>query len=746
MIRRKRLLGAAAGLAAAALAAGLGVATGCARRAPAPVPLPPELPAPSEPLPAPTPEPVAGAPRPVAAPAPTPEPYRAPTTVRIGLATDLERVTLPCCDGEVTAQVGGTALEVVSPVTLRPAGGHTGASVFRLQLAALRDEDQARELARRLAATGATPTDARFDAASGLYRVRSGRYPTREEAEAAGRALARHGVASFWVVSEGGGLAEAALEISQRGVTRRIEGRRFELESAPGSGLRVEGRRYRGRLVVYLNDRGRLNVVNELPVEEYLRGVVPRELGPGEYPELEALKAQAVAARTYTLRNLGEFAEEGYDLCGTPRCQVYGGMEDEHPLSDRAIAETAGEVLLYAGEPIDALYSATCGGHTEDVATIFPLKKAPYLRGVPCIESGLAELPASATPGLRFPESVTRRAVPDLPARLATAPDLERALLATAIRAGLTPEPVRLASTARRDVFRFLGEALDFAADARLFVRPEEVAYLLGDLPAGWSAEELRLAAWMAKSGLLRPALDGDALGPGEAEGLVFRLALRLGAIEERELTFSSLSEAEIVARDGASEVHLRRAPGLAIFRREADAPKPGTLRLAAGDPLRVYVAGGVPVALVHEVDPRGASFDRTHRRTAWTRFKSDAELAAAARLRFPGFDMTGFEILSRGRSGRVGKIRLAGRDGSTLDVEGLAVRWTLDLPDTLFTAQRLTPKGGAAGWRFTGRGWGHGVGLCQVGAYGMARRGNDYRQILGHYYTGVRLAKVETR
>ena len=115
---------------------------------------------------------------------------------------------------------------------------------------------------------------------------------------------------------------------------------------------------------------------------------MPRELGPGAYPELEALKAQAIAARSYTLRNLGEFADEGYDLCGTPRCQVYGGMDDEHPLSDRAIRETAGEILAYAGQPIDALYSATCGGHTENVEVIFPLKRAPYLRGVPCIEAG----------------------------------------------------------------------------------------------------------------------------------------------------------------------------------------------------------------------------------------------------------------------------------------------------------------------------------------------------------------------
>lgn len=187
------------------LAATLGVATGCARRAPAPAPLPAPLPPVGEPLPEAPVETPTPAPTPVATPtpAPAPAPYRAPTTVRIGLATDLERVTLPCCDGEVVAQVGDTALEVVSPVTLRPAGDLAGKSVFRLQLAALRDEEQAQDLARRLTAAGATPTDARFDAASGLYRVRSGRYPTREAADAAGRALARHGVASFWVVSEG---------------------------------------------------------------------------------------------------------------------------------------------------------------------------------------------------------------------------------------------------------------------------------------------------------------------------------------------------------------------------------------------------------------------------------------------------------------------------------------------------------------------------------------------------------------
>jgi stage II sporulation protein D len=112
-------------------------------------------------------------------------------------------------------------------------------------------------------------------------------------------------------------------------------------------------------------------------------------------------------------------------------------------------------------------------------------------------------------------------------------------------------------------------------------------------------------------------------------------------------------------------------------------------------------------------------------------------------RTRYPGFDFVGFDVISRGVSGRVAKLRLRGRQGDTIDVDGLAVRWTLDVPDNLFTVKRLQPQGKPAGWLFTGRGWGHGVGLCQVGAYGMALRGHSYRDILLHYYTGVEIGAL---
>src|SRR3712207_4099040 len=113
-----------------------------------------------------------------------------------------------------------------------------------------------------------------------------------------------------------------------------------------------------------LNTKGTLTVVNVVPLEEYVRGVVPNELSPGGWPELEALKAQAVAARTYAVSNLGRFAASGYDLTPDTRSQVYGGRSTEHPLTDRAVAETRGRVLTYKGAPVNALYTSTCGGRT----------------------------------------------------------------------------------------------------------------------------------------------------------------------------------------------------------------------------------------------------------------------------------------------------------------------------------------------------------------------------------------------
>jgi stage II sporulation protein D len=164
---------------------------------------------------------------------------------------------------------------------------------------------------------------------------------------------------------------------------------------------------------------------------------------------------------------------------------------------------------------------------------------------------------------------------------------------------------------------------------------------------------------------------------------------------------------------------------------------------MVPGDLLTLFWEGDRLVAATQEIDLDGIAFDRSSPYSNWTRFRTDSQLATQVNTRFPGLGFQSFEILSRGASGRVGKIRIFGDNGQTMDVDGLAVRWTLDVPDTLFTAKRLAPKGSEPGWLFTGRGFGHGVGMCQVGAYGMAQRGHTYREILTHYYTGVELGRA---
>src|SRR5215204_3226856 len=105
-------------------------------------------------------------------------------------------------------------------------------------------------------------------------------------------------------------------------------GARVRIEP-PASLLEIDSRAYRGGLEVFGNARRTLTVVNELPMEDYLRGVVPNELNPTTFGQLEALKAQAIAARTYIQRNRGQFSREGYDVCATDACQVYFGARTE---------------------------------------------------------------------------------------------------------------------------------------------------------------------------------------------------------------------------------------------------------------------------------------------------------------------------------------------------------------------------------------------------------------------------------
>ena len=133
----------------------------------------------------------------------------------------------------------------------------------------------------------------------------------------------------------------------------------------------------------YPENRGKFNIINVLDAQSYLKGVVPNEM-PVSFG-LNALKAQAVAARNYANRPQNVY--KNYDICDSTACQVYYGANSENPLSDKAVEETQGIFALYNKEPILALYSSTGGGITEDYEQVYGTgnifgNSKPYLKSV----------------------------------------------------------------------------------------------------------------------------------------------------------------------------------------------------------------------------------------------------------------------------------------------------------------------------------------------------------------------------
>jgi SpoIID/LytB domain protein len=146
------------------------------------------------------------------------------------------------------------------------------------------------------------------------------------------------------------------------------------------SGFPGTNRTYRGKLEFRLFGNG-ITAINIVNIEEYLYGVIPSEM-PANWPE-EALKAQAVAARSYSLANLGQFAGKGFDLYGTPHSMAYHGVGAETTTTTRAVDDTRGLILKGGGEPLKAYFSANHGGYSEDSKTMWGYDA--YMAAVPDI-------------------------------------------------------------------------------------------------------------------------------------------------------------------------------------------------------------------------------------------------------------------------------------------------------------------------------------------------------------------------
>lgn len=517
------------------------------------------------------------------------------------------------------------------------------------------------------------------------------------------------------------------------------------VEIAPASGSLVPwaDATYRGRLALRATSRGTLHVINRVGLEDYLKGVVPAEMGPRLYDEVEALKAQAVAARSYAVKHRGQFASEGYDLCATPRCQVYAGASAESPLSTRAVEETAGEVLLWKGAVADALFTSTCGGRTENAADVMPGYAgvdAPYLASVPCFGETSQTLESDA-PVKKSPLTL-------LGAR-------GRALAAS-LGGGEGP---KIAQRAREAVRQRLGVAASGTAKPHPLSVPAvytEIATAAGfdtgvlseqsereGLPARWSekarASFATIQRFQLGGGSALPV--NRALKPEEAAGIYAVLLSRLGDFEDVEGRLVGRDETGITVKSAKGRVPYSRSEGTVLFEGGNEALTPvASHSFFPGDHVRVFARDGKAWGIVFPPAPAAGTYDRESVWEHWTRRFTAAELGAKLRERdgtCGAADPMGVAVTARGASGRARTVAIATANG-TLTLSGLEIRFALGLPENLFNVVAGMDGDGDRVFTFYGRGWGHGVGLCQTGAFGMALAGRTYREILAHYYPGT--------
>lgn len=143
--------------------------------------------------------------------------------------------------------------------------------------------------------------------------------------------------------------------------------------------LEYNNRKYRGAFILRRLSDKNITIVNDVNFEEYLYGVVPSE-SPSSWP-MEALKAQAVAARNFAVLNISKHSKYGFDLCDTQDCQVYKGLSQETDATNQAVNQTENKLIYYNDKPINAFYHSSSGGHTENSENIFS-SPLPYIIGV----------------------------------------------------------------------------------------------------------------------------------------------------------------------------------------------------------------------------------------------------------------------------------------------------------------------------------------------------------------------------
>jgi stage II sporulation protein D len=697
----------------------------------------------------------------------------------------------------------------VEPRLLSPLPVANADDLYRVLVTGSASREEADETAKEIKKSSSEEVQAVYDAETRTWGVLVGSKRPREEAEDLRARLEENGMeasisgpppvkqnpAVKQDLPTAAGPTPSSYNAGVRLTGRSVASAREVVALSPGAGrlfsssapvsfvsdneqtapVRFNDRPYRGRIEVFTNLRGTLTVVNELGLEDYVRGVVANELSPGGYPAIEALKAQAVAARTYAVKNRGQFMAQGFDVLPSTRSQVYRGLSSEQSLSSKAVDETRGLIATYNGEPINALYTSTCGGRTENSENIFN-EAIPYLRARECAVEG----PGALAP---FTVKTTRE-----PAELHEESNVPLArdvgLLATqnfsslhnrvsdswlSAEASVAEVRIWLANVARiahqiapgvtDDVNRPPAFATALATSVfgesrgGTLLNDADVNYLLAvrdaqDIPQQNRAD----LALLIRDGHLTVYPDAtirshEPLSRARVLHAIARILEARNLLQLQKGNARPTVDGQLILRSTrGKDQPIKVGPDAFLFREIGESfYAVRSIALVGGEPVMFHVSGAGEVDYLEvKPAPNGASAERMSPFTNWSRELSVGQVQARLARAASGIGpITDLRVAARGLSRRVIDLEVVGANG-TAHVRGGRIRSALGLREQLFVIDReFDDNGRVTGFVFTGRGWGHGVGMCQVGAYGLARQGLTYEQILKTFYTGIEVTRM---
>ncbi len=640
---------------------------------------------------------------------------------------------------------------------------------FLIQVAQTRDREEAEELAQKLRIEvdgKVSVTENTEGEISGLFQVKIGDFLTRDDALSFVKKLNRMGFQDTWILREEVTKEESKplwILVNDELKSLSDDTVLYFIPSQPQSYLSFKGRDYRGIFVLRATHRG-IVLINILNLEDYLKSVVPSELSPFTYNELEAHKAQAVAARTYAFRNLGKYKELDFDLDDTPRSQYYKGMGAEHPLSTEAVELTRGEVARYRGRLIDALYTSTCGGMTENVENIFVEGPVlPYLRSQKCIYENQNEWLMKSQNTLQPVFMNGKNISPEVACLISLdVISLEKELRfeqpATFDNAVNWIKNAASLLGKNNDQFNPDSSPLNFMTLARLIVDgfdwqnrvtnlmlESEKVFIMRNFE-GLNEEERGFLAYLLQTGIFPPR--SDLIDPERiltrAE-LAYYLAKVMNSYPDfgTQGIFKALQDDKVEFLQERKIKHLVLSPDFFLIKNNGGDPSLAShVYLLGGEKLKFFEKDGEIRQVEIENPTHTNILDRSSLFHRWHRRITREALERRINRYYPIGELVDLIPQKRGASKRVVEISIVGKESQAV-ARGLRIRRVLGLSETLFVIDReYDQDGGITHFTFFGKGLGHGVGLCQVGAFGMASSGADYKKILQKYYHGIKIVK----